>query len=115
MTHIEFWINIITLILLFPAIFYAAILSRQIRQLQKNQELMFELAKKLQLLAQKYEKEKNPTAATVISQIQTPNDSLIYDNIPNEKNIEKNFSMSTSNGQTSTAEQELLEALRSIK
>ena len=102
MTTIELLINIIIILLLVPAIYYAIKLNYSLTKLDKNQQEMMELAQALKDAVEKVEKFDNQSGSTDKSTFISPNSP-------------QNKSDNIENDTPSEAELELLQALRSIK
>ena len=111
MTYIEFWLNIATIKLLIPAVFYMAKLCRESARQQQNRETMAKLAETLRQMADRVEKKEEKTAADRIAEIN------FADNRRRPLQEEPHFDTRpvADVDASSEAEKELLQALRSIK
>lgn len=121
MTHLEFWINIITIVLLIPAIFFAAQISRSLKKNINNQDKMIELAAALRHAAETYGKENKEAAPPTASYAAfIPNTDLTTEQNPAKETVCEpclgNHAAPSAEAEApSEAELELLQALRSIK
>lgn len=133
MTTIELSINIIVILLLIPAIYYAAKLSRNLAKLDQNQQRMMELAQALKHAVDTFDNpndtsENTPTPApqeeqvsvaetkeTVTADELQPLTSAINVEPQPQKTEPKTIASTFDNEPPSEAELELLQALRSIK
>ncbi len=102
MTITELSINIIVIILLIPAIYYAVKLNRQLIKLEQNQQKMTELAQALKQAVETFDKTE-----TIGGTVSTPCQTPVTDSSQNTTCLD--------NDPPSEAELELLQALRSIK
>lgn len=101
MTITELSINIIVIILLIPAIYYAVKLNHQLIKLEQNQQKMTELAQALKYAVDNLDKPET---------VNTPQPTI------SETELSSNTCCSESGKDSpSEAELELLQALRSIK
>ncbi len=125
MMHIEFWLNIVTIILLVPAIFYMARFCRGLEKMRQNRETLLELAQTLRQMAQKYENKTSPKTAAQIVETEggAPTEEPLRRQPQNEISSLREPHFETrgatdkteENQYSSEAEKELLQALRSIK
>ncbi len=118
MTQIELWINIATIVLLIPAIFYTAKLCYELGQMRQNRQKMTELAEALLQAANTFEKNISPAgqsrpAARTDAEKEAPNTPEKDDG--NLSSFLKTTTHKNNGEPASEAEQELLQALRSIK
>lgn len=118
MTQIELWINIATIALLIPAIFYTAKLCYELGQMRQNRQKMTELAEALLQAANTFEKNISPAGQTRPAP-QTDAEKETAPAPEKDNGDLPSFMAKTTyenNGEpASEAEQELLQALRSIK
>lgn len=134
MITLELAINIIIILLLIPAIYYAANLSRNLTKLDQNQQKMMELAQALKQAVDTFDNKsiasENSTAPAnekskeeQISVSETKEDISFNElqpltpeiNTEPQKAENKTIASTFDNEPPSEAELELLQALRSIK
>lgn len=120
MTHFEFWTNLVTVILLVPAIILSVRLSRQLGKLNQNQEKMIELAAALRRAAETYGAGNGRTVADddAVAAVSPAADPALpaAKEQPAAAAKEPYFDGNDSGEEApSEAELELLQALRSIK
>ena len=117
MTQIELWINIATIVLLIPAIFYTAKLCYELGQMRQNRQKMTDLAEALLQAANTFEKNMSVEQTRPVSRAATEKETAPASE--KDDGDLPSFSEKTTyenNGEpASEAERELLQALRSIK